>query len=245
MKNAPWYRRWFGEEYLHLYPHRDQDEADAAVSLLLREVPLEEGGSVLDLACGGGRHLKALLDRGIPATGLDLSLPLLRRAKALAGEVLLTRGDMRELPFASGAFSAVTSFFTSFGYFDDEADDLSVLAEIRRVLRPGGHVLLDFLNADRVRRELAPRDERWVEGRKVIQERELLEGGRVVEKSIRIGGEGDEPRVFRERVRLYTAGELERLLTACDLEPILRLGSYAGGPHSPQSPRVILLARAG
>jgi SAM-dependent methyltransferase len=240
-----WYRRWFGEEYMELYPHRDREEAREAVALFLEHADVGEGDPVLDLACGAGRHLEGLLEEGLDAVGLDLSLPLLRRASGRQPAMRLIRGDMRSLPFRSATFAAVSSFFTSFGYFESEADDRMVLREVRRVLRQGGHLLLDFLNARAVQRNLTPRDERTVGEWRVVQERRLVRGGRVVEKRIRIedGAEG-EPREFLERVRLYMPRELESLLAREGLTPVERFGDYEGGPVSPASPRVILLAEA-
>ena len=55
-----WFRAWFGDEYLAIYPHRDIEEARRAVRLYLDRVP-PSPGSVLDLACGAGRHLRELL----------------------------------------------------------------------------------------------------------------------------------------------------------------------------------------
>lgn len=246
MSEAPWFRRWFGEDYLHLYPHRDQEEAEEAVNLLLDQLSLGKGAAILDLACGPGRHLQALQSRGFRAFGLDLSLPLLREAREMAPRAPLVRGDMRVLPFQSGAFDAVTSFFTSFGYFDTEHEDRAVLADIRRVLRPGGHLLLDFLNADRVRTTLSPKDTRTMGERKVVEARRLVDGGRTVEKEIIITDPASPgPQRFRERVRLYGAQELEALLAGEGLEPLVRLGDYGGGPAVPDSPRLIVLARAG
>ncbi|CAN5624692.1 class I SAM-dependent methyltransferase [soil metagenome] len=246
---VPWYRSWFGEEYLHLYPHRDQEEADEAVELLVRQLEgssargsVGRGRRVLDLGCGGGRHLRALAEAELRPVGMDLSLPLLREARKTAPGCPRVRGDMRYLPFAEGSFDIVTSFFTSFGYFEADAEDRRVVAEMERVLVPGGWILLDFLNAERVRATLEPRDERTVDGKRVTQHRQLVDGGRRVEKRIRIRGKGVEED-FVERVRLYDAVELEVLLDTVGLRVEARFGDYGGGPPGPTAPREILLAR--
>jgi SAM-dependent methyltransferase len=244
--DPPWYRNWFGEEYLRLYPHRDREEAQEAVELLLEWAEGVLDGPVLDLACGAGRHLDALAQAGVNCIGLDLSLPLLQRACRAGPEKRLVRGDMRHLPFSDSSFAGVTSFFTSFGYFESAADDEQVLTEIRRVLRSDGVFLLDFLNADAVIQHLTPRDERWVGTDRVIQERRLLPGNEVVEKTIRIESakEGKVVREFKERVRLYRPRELERLLGESSLNPVSQAGDYQGNPYSAESPRVIFLATA-
>jgi SAM-dependent methyltransferase len=216
------------------------------VGLLTEWAAPTPGSRVLDLACGAGRHLGFLQEKGMAAVGLDLSLPLLREARAAAGDGFLVRGDMRHLPFADGSFQVVASFFTSFGYFEREEEDRVVLDEIGRILAPGGHVLLDFLNAARVRGTLVPRDEEEVEGERLVQERTLRDGGRLVEKRIEIHrGTGGPPRIFRERVRLYDPGELEALLAERGLTVVERFGDYRGTPFDGGSPRLILLARKG
>lgn len=238
-----WFREWFGEEYLELYPHRDAAEAREAVELVLTETGAGAGAVALDIACGAGRHVEVLRERGLAAFGLDLSLPLLLRARENGLPVV--QADMRHLPFRTGSADLVTSFFTSFGYFADPEDDASVVAGIRRVLRPGGAFCFDFLNEARVRAELLPRDEREVGGKRVVQERRLTLGGRIVEKRIEIAsGDDSPPRVFFERVRLYRPAELETLLAGGGLHLGARYGSYTGARFSADSPRLLLLGHA-
>lgn len=242
--DAAWYRRWFGPEYLELYPHRDQEEAERAVDLFLEHGDVPRGALVLDLGCGEGRHLRAMRGRGRRPVGLDLSMSLLQRAREHAEESeRLVRGDMRALPFGTGAFRAATSFFTSFGYFESRREDRRALGEMRRVLVPGGAFLMDYLNADQVRRSLVPVDERRVAGRTVRQVRRIRDGA--VVKRIEIDDpEGGGPVVFHERVRLYSPGGLVRLLEEEGLTVSRKFGDYAGSGHSPASPRLILVGRA-
>ena len=235
---SEWFERWFGEEYLSLYPHRDEDEAEHVVALLERCGIVRAGLRVLDLACGAGRHAPALDRRGATVVGFDLSLPLLRTARARTPGALV-RGDMRALPFADGGFDTVVNLFTSFGYFEEDGEHERVLREVARVLRRRGRFVLDFLNAPLVRATLVPRDERSVGGRVVVQERGLSADGRFVVKQIHLRGEG---RSFMERVRLYERKDLERLLAACGLAPVEVFGDYDGGPHGPSSERLLLLA---
>jgi SAM-dependent methyltransferase len=240
---SDWFEDWFGPEYLELYPHRDEGEAERVVALVVEHAGLPPRAPAMDLACGAGRHVLHLREAGLDAFGLDLSRELLSVARADGLPVL--RADMRALPVATGRLRLVTSFFTSFGYFPDPADDQQVVAEIRRVLAPGGVFAVDFLNAARVRAELRTRDEIEVRGRRVVQTRTLLEGGRVVQKRIEIHDPGRrEARVFFERVRLYGAGELSALMERHGLPVVASFGDYAGGPLHADAPRVILLGRA-
>jgi SAM-dependent methyltransferase len=236
-----WFRDWFGEEYLALYPHRDEREAQQAVDLF-RTVAPSLRGRVLDLACGAGRHLRGLRGAGLDAVGLDLSGVLLRSARRDGPVDPLVRADMRRLPLAGASFQGLTSFFTSFGYFADAADDRRVLDEMARVLVPGGAFMLDFLNASRVRRELVPEDCREVDGSFVSQVREIVDD--MVVKRIAIEpADGGAVRQFEERVRMYSCQEMVSLLADAGLVTEDRFGDYGGRQFDPDAPRLILAGR--
>lgn len=244
VERPEWFRDWFGEAYLELYPHRDEDEAEAGVTLFLEASDLAPGARVLDVACGAGRHMRSLRRHGMAAVGLDLSLPLLERARRLGPLDPLVRSDMRRLPFANASFEGVTSFFTSFGYFDSAEEDAGVAREVRRVLSASGRFMLDFLNADLIRRSLVPEDVRIISGHRVRQTRSIEDG--VVVKRIRI--ESDDGRrimrEFEERVRLYDAEALESELARAGLTPEMRYGDYGGSLFDRDSPRLIIAGRA-
>ncbi len=235
---SEWFEHWFGEDYLRLYRHRDEQEAERAVALLAsRRVGLA-GQLVLDLACGPGRHAQALERRGARVVGYDLSAPLLLAARRSHVDRLV-RGDMRELGLRSDRFDAVVNLFTSFGYFERDGEHQRVLREVARVLKRGGRFVLDFLNAPAVRATLVPRDERRTSREMVVQERQLSDDGRYVIKRIHLGGDS---RTYEERVRLFERAELEALLRGASLEPREVLGDYDGNPHGPDSARCLLIA---
>lgn len=238
-----WFRNWFGEEYLELYPHRDEAEAGRAVHLYLEAMGRPKG-PVLDLACGAGRHLRELVDARVDAVGLDLSGVLLAEARRASPTNRLVRADMRDLPFEDAAFGGLTSFFTSFGYFRSREEDRRVVREARRVLQAEGTFMLDFFNAARVRDELVPRDERRIGDRLVSQTREIV--GDTVVKRIRIRRSPDDApvREFEERVRLYEEDELRALLAAEGLATVKEFGNYGGDPYGPAAERLILVGAA-
>ncbi|MDE2873903.1 MAG: class I SAM-dependent methyltransferase [Gemmatimonadota bacterium] len=245
MSANPWFRDWFGSEYLALYPHRDRAEGRRAVRLLRDATGLGPGTRVLDVGCGPGRHLAEMHRIGYRATGLDLSPSMLEAARAAVPDCGLVRADMRRLPFRAASFDVVTSYFTSFGYFEHADDDRGALLEARRLLRAGGWYLLDFLNAAEVVAHLKTEDRRTVSGMRVVQERRLADGGRIIEKRIRIEAGGDAPvREFVERVRLYRPEDLNAMLAGAGLTPGPTFGGYDRSPFSPASPRYIVLAGA-
>lgn len=234
-----WFEQWFGEEYLRLYPHRDDEDADRLATLIERQVPLQ-GRRVLDLACGPGRHAAQFARRGASVVGFDLSMPLLSRARHRQGPPLdLVRGDMRRLPFRPESFDLVVNLFTSFGYFADDAQHALVLHGAAQVLRPGGVFVLDYLNAGLVRDTLVPHEEQQVGEQRVAVERRISDDDRFVIKEMHLVNDG---RSFVERVRLFGREELETLVEGAGLAVRTRLGSYGGDAVAPDAPRVILIA---
>lgn len=237
----PWYQTAFGEHYLAVYPHRDDEAAAAEVRFVLETLALPAGARVLDLCCGGGRHLSRLAESGLAAIGLDLSAPLLQRAGARGLRV--TRADMRRLPLAPAAFDAVVNLFTSFGYFTDEAENAAALREIARVLRPGGKFLIDHIHAAALAGSLVPESRRQVGGRTISERRSLDPDRKRIEKSIRIEHDAGPAIQYTESVRYYGVDELEGLLGQAGLAPIARFGSLRGGPFGPDAERMVLVAR--
>ncbi len=233
-----WFEEWFGEEYLALYPHRDEEEAADVAELIAGVVRLPRGAPALDLACGAGRHARALSDRWW-TVGLDLSPALLRAARADDRDLPLVRGDMRELPFAEGAFALVVNLFTSFGYFREDAQHVRVVEEVARVTEAGGWFVLDYLNPPQVRDTLVPAEEQRVGSRIVELERWVSDDGRFVCKSITVRDEG---RTFIERVRMFDADDLTAMLERCRFAVRAVYGDYRGAAHGPASPRTILVA---
>ena len=142
-----WYHSYFSEPYGEIYaeyllpPVVDQEEARFAREALHLKPPAR----LLDCPCGYGRHLDQLRREFPDIVGLDLNRDCLRRAAEWIPGISLVRGDIRALPFPEAAFDAVLNLFNSFGYFDHE-ENLRVLTEFARVLKPGGRALIDIAN---------------------------------------------------------------------------------------------------
>ena len=146
--NKNWFKDWFGQEYVDVYAHRDEQDALNLVRLILKHIPIRENTKILDAACGNGRHACAMAKYLDYLFGIDLSLFLLRQVRQNC-HFKIVRGDIRALPFKK-EFDALLNLFTSFGYFFEEQDHLMVLQEFYQVLKPGGFFFFDFLNADLV-----------------------------------------------------------------------------------------------
>jgi SAM-dependent methyltransferase len=237
----PWYDTAFEAGYLELYPYRDLAAARAEVAGLVARGVGAGGGRVLDLGCGFGRHLQALRERGLDALGLDRSRELLACADAsLRGR--LVRGDFRALPFHGQAFASVLMLFSSFGYFED-GENARTLAEVARVLAPGGLAVLDLMNPACVRATLVP-ESRTQRGSLEILERRRLEcGGERVVKDVCVRAADGRERRWCEDVRLYEARELEPLLASAGLALLRSEGDFDGRLFEPGSARQIVWAR--
>ena len=232
-----WYKEWFGEAYLGLYAHRDAKEAEEHVAFVAENMPGERPAAVLDLACGAGRHTEALRRRGYSALGLDLSLTLLRQTPGLPR----VAGDMCCLPFAEGSFEWVLNFFTSFGYFENERENFSVLQEIRRVLAPQGHYLIDLFNRDRVIETLVPRETQELGSTRVEIERWFDATTERVNKRIRLLGEEGKKKTFLESVRAYREEEVRIGLRWAGLEVDSVYGNFDGKAFAGDSERLIFV----
>jgi len=237
-RNAEWFEEWFGEDYVALYPHRNEAEAERAVALIARTVGIRPVRKALDLACGSGRHAR-YLGKEWWTSGIDLSEVLLGIARRNSTPARLVRGDIRALPYRDSAFDLVVNLFTSFGYFETDQEHELVIRDLARVIAPRGMFVLDYLNAERVREHLVSHDERSIGGRVVAQTREITSGGRFVVKHISLASEG---RKFVERVRLFTRRELEEMMERAGFRIETAFGDYGGEPLTDASPRVILFA---
>jgi SAM-dependent methyltransferase len=235
-----WFQSWFNDDYLLLYPHRNAAEAEQLVALVGRHTGWTSGWRVLDVGCGPGRHAAALEGAGLRPVGLDLSLTLLRRARQVTSAPLV-RADMRRLPIRTGSMDACLSLFTSFGYFEDDAEHAATLAGMAATLRTGGWFVIDFLNAAQVRSQVAGEAGPLIEGERGSHLRKYLSADqRYVIKEIHLA----DGRQFTERVRLYHATELEAMLASAGIVIEQRFGDYQGARCIDGSPRTLLMGRA-
>jgi SAM-dependent methyltransferase len=235
----PWYKDWFGEEYLELYSHRGESEAGEHVDFVERHLGGPRPRAVLDLACGAGRHTAALRRRGYRTLGLDLSLTLL--ARMLARGLPRVAGDMRRLPFRDGSFEWVLNFFTSFGYFETERENFRVLEEIVRVLAPGGRFLIDLMNPGLALVNLEPCDTQELDGGRAEIERRYDAASHRINKRIVVTAPGEPPRTFFESVRIYQPEEVTIGLRWAGLEVSSLFGNFHGDPYERDSERLILI----
>lgn len=141
----------FDEDYLTFYlPRINDGTSDVEAQMIWELLDLQGGSNVLDLACGHGRISNRLAAKGALVTGLDATPLFLEIARRDAADrqlpVEYVHGDMREIPWRE-RFDAVVSWFTAYGYFDDE-QNRRVLRDVHSALRPGGRFLVELNHKD-------------------------------------------------------------------------------------------------
>lgn len=250
-----WWQDLFDEKYLRMFaearpPLRTDQEVEALLVLL--EQHCGDAASVLDLACGYGRIALPLAQAGHRVTGSDLSVFLLDQAQTAATraglDVTWQEGDMRTLPADwSNKFDAVLNMFSAFGYFDEPDDNQQVLAEVARVLRPGGVFVIDLAQRDAVVHNYRPTDWFEVDDLLVCVSREFdAIGGTNTEFWLWSDDRGERQSLYF-RVHLYTATELTAMLQAAGLEPIAYYGNLATpldeNPFEPFNSRLVIVAK--
>ena len=248
LPDSSWYKRAFRLDYLQVYTHRNDEEARKQVDFLTQTLGCKPPTDVLDLGCGDGRHSLELARRHFRVTGLDLSEELLTRARERATAAGLAihfhQGDMRDIPFES-TFDLVVNFFTSFGYFDSDAENTRVLRAIARALKPGGRFLMDYLNRSSVIHSLKPHDLKEENGRRIEQNRWISGNPDVPGEPVRINKRvtiEDEQgkREYEESVRMYTLDELTSMLMDAGIEIERTFGDFNGSPFGDQTPRLVV-----
>lgn len=244
-----WFESWFDHPlYLQVYHHRDEAEASRCAAAILRLTGLEpaiDTLSLLDVACGAGRHALAFARMGLDVTANDLSPFLLNRAKELAVKAGLSMEfslqDMRSIGF-DRHFGLIVQLFSSFGYFESDSEDRAVIAHVAKLLRPEGWYVLDLLNPDHLRRNFVERTERSAGALSITEERTLTE--RHVAKRLTLHEEDGRELSFTESVRLYSADEIVGLLASEGFLVEQIIGDYNGTAFDPAvSPRMMLLSR--
>lgn len=242
----PWWREFFESvDSIPLSFFPCEEETAAQVEGIISLLGLQPDDAVADICCGMGRHAIPLARRGMELFALDASEMMLGIAQELAGDherLRLIRGDAMRLPFGDGAFDAVANLFNSFGYFLDESEDLRVLEETARCLKPGGRFLLETRN--RVYQILyAP----------YYQEVERADGSTAVircrydENSHRLTSKWIDPEdpervLYQATIRLYDLDELREMFDGVGLEIDAVCGDYDGSAFEGWERMLILVA---
>jgi len=240
-----WYRTFFDDDYQRVFgPYVEGERAAREARSVVALLDLPAGSRVLDLACGQGRHAAPLRSRGLQVLGLDLSQVLLRAARSRDPGLVLLRADMRALPLAGGSVDGAVNLFNAFGYFDRDEEDLAVLREVARVLRPGGVFVQEVHHRDALVRDWEPRTTHptYADGLIVTEERtwDTVRGRHLVRYLLQ--PPGGAVREVVHALRVYTLTELVALHEAAGLRVRAVHGDLDGAPATPATPLAVLVS---
>ncbi|MFV5695818.1 class I SAM-dependent methyltransferase [Flavobacterium sp. LB3P122] len=234
-----WYTSWFDSPYYHiLYKERNYREAQVFMDNLTHYLNLPEKAKVLDLACGKGRHSIYLNQLGFDVLGADLSENSIAEATKNTNETLHFKvHDMRE-PFEE-KYDAIFNLFTSFGYFENDEDNLTTLKAIKESLSEYGFAVIDFMNVNHVTETLVPEESKTVEGIDFNIKRYLKDGH--IYKEIDFEDKGQKFH-FTEKVKALTLKDFEELMEEAGIYLLDIFGDYKLKKfHKTDSERLIMI----
>jgi len=230
-----WWNHLFNSYYLKTDGDviNDENITSTEIDLFSKILNLQNNQKILDLCCGHGRHSLELAKRGFNRVeGLDRSRFLIQEAKKTASKRNLStkfrEGDARRLPYPADSFDVVMILGNSFGYFDSIQDDLKVIKEVFRVLKPWGHILIDLSDGEYLKKKFQPRSWEWLDkDHYVCRERSLsLDKQRLISREvISHVNEGVLVDQFYAE-RLYSEKKINELLVSAGFSDIAFHGNF-------------------
>jgi SAM-dependent methyltransferase len=236
----------FSDFYLRAFADDARAEETAAQArAAARLAGCPEGGDLLDVPCGFGRHSVPLARAGYHVVGADRSQALIEEARRRSGGERwpkLVHADYRDLPLPDESFDAALNLFSSLGYNGDE-EDTRALREIRRVLRPEGRLVIEIMHRDALVRGFRESSWHLVGGGRLLLEQRTFDPGpgiaQTTQTLIETTGERDS-RTFS--LRVYTATELLAMLSAAGFAEARCYGDFDAKPFTAET-RLVVVAR--
>lgn len=236
--------------YPFLFPEASFRLAESEIDKILTLIDFK-GRSILDLACGPGRHTTVLAKKGFQVTGVDCSPLLLEKAKERAGthnvDVELVQQDMRDFS-RPDTYDLALSMFTSFGYFDDRQDDIRVLRNIHRSLVPGGALVMDLFGKEVLARNFQPISQEGPLGQFGIGSGEsLIESHEVYDGWNRLRNQwllirGDRVKTYQFDHWIYSGQELKDRLEQVGFTKVKLAGDLRGNDYGVNATRLLVIA---
>ena len=218
-----WFASWFDTPYYHiLYKDRDYEEAQLFMDNITDYLNLPEDAKILDLACGKGRHSIYLNKLGYDVTGADLSENSIKIASEHNNDKLhFVVHDMRE-PFQE-KYDAILNLFTSFGYFENDSDNITTLKAICESLTEYGFGVIDFMNVNHVIKNLVPEETKSVDGIDFHIKRYVKDNH--IYKEIDFEDKGEKFH-FTEKVQALTLEDFEAMMEEAGIYLLDIFGDY-------------------
>lgn len=237
-----WFKDWFNTRYYHiLYGNRDANEAAGFLDNILSLLKPQQASKMLDVACGKGRHSIYLNSKGFDVTGIDLSAESIAVAKKSENDRLHFRVEDMRLLQDEDVYDYAFNLFTSFGYFDDEGDNLLALKNICKALKPGGTFVFDYLNDIPAVNKLTGLEVKTIQGVQFTIRKEFDD--RYIYKYIDVF-DGAVEQKFMERVERFSIEKISDLLNAAGLQVEQTFGGHGLDDYDPAtSQRMILFCK--
>jgi len=240
----PWYE---DEEFWKDSPFNiDQIErAPREIDKIESLVDLNSDMKILDLCCGVARHSIELAKRGYDVTGVDLTEHYLEKAKKKAEEeeldIEFVKEDMRDFRREEG-FDVVFNLFTSFGFFEDEDENMRVLENVYESLRPSGRFILDVMGKEILARIFKEKDWSETDNGFTLEKRSVDKGWSWMEtRRILITEQGKKE--YKISHWVYSAKELKNMLKRVGFSSVEVYGNYEGDPYDEKAERLIVIGK--
>jgi SAM-dependent methyltransferase len=244
-------KEWFADDsfwremYPFMFPEKRFADAIKEIDQALK-LTKPKGKLVLDLCCGPGRCAVALARRGFSVTGVDRTKYLLaqarRRARAAKVKSEWVLEDMRDFVRPS-AFDLVLSMFTSFGYFDDKCEDLTVLQNMSASLRPGGTCLIDVVGKEYLARVFQPtKSEALPDGTRLVQRHEIFDDWTRIRNEWTLIRKG-RAKSYGFHHTVYSGQELRDRMEKAGFVEVRLYGDLGGGDYGTNAQRLIAVGR--
>jgi 2-polyprenyl-3-methyl-5-hydroxy-6-metoxy-1,4-benzoquinol methylase len=242
---------WFQDEafwrefYPFMFSERRIAEADEQMAKVLA-LTKPSGKVVLDLCCGPGRCSIALARKGFRVTGVDRTNYLLKkareRARAARVNVEWVQNDMRDF-VRLNSFALVISMFTSFGYFDDKQEDMTVLGNMFGSLQAGGICLIETLGKERLAKVLqATTSSELPDGSVVVERHRIFDDWTRIENEWSILRDG-RVKTFKFHHTIYSGQELRDRMEWAGFVDVRLYGNLDGDEYGPEAERLIAVGR--
>lgn len=239
-----WYKEWFNSGYYHkLYFNRDDSEAKNFIQNLLSYLKPAGNSRMLDAGCGRGRHARLLAAKGFDVTGVDLSDSSIAYAKQFETENLhFYQHDLR-LPSWINYFDYAFNFFTSFGYFATRREHDDAARTLAQTLKPGGLLLIDFLNVHYAEEHLVHNEVKHLDGTEYEIHR-WHDADHFYKRIIVRDAELAKPIEYTEKVAKFSLGDFTDMLSFQNMQVEDVFGDYALNAYDiRKTPRLIVLGR--
>ena len=241
MKTKDWFTNWFNTPYYHiLYKDRNDDEAQLFMKHITTFLNLPKTTHILDLPCRRGRHSVFLNSLGYKVTGGDLAANSIKLAKEFENETLNFKVHDMRAPF-NNKYDAVFNLFTSFGYFEDDKEDILILNNIKQSLKKDGFFVFDFLNAEKVKLNLVAKETKIVNSITFNIKREIKDG--FIYKHISFFADG-ENHTYTEQVKYLDLDKMTAFFEKVGFTITNVFGDYdLNAFEANTSERLILIAK--